>query len=82
MSQFQRVTLYAEDQSKRKFQCYFSSKKSLENFVRILDSLDHCAMEWDLYDTEDMMLFNYPLLPGNMAGLKIAMRRLYPDMGY
>jgi hypothetical protein len=82
MTQFQRVTLYAEDMSHRKFQCYFSCKKSLDNFVKLLNSLDHNCMEWDLWDTEDMMLFNYPLIPGNRRGLEIAMRRLYPNMGY
>jgi hypothetical protein len=80
MAQFQRVTLYAQDMSHRKFQCYFSSQKSLDNFVKLLNSLDHNTMEWDLWDESDMMTFNYPLIPGNLSGLKIAMRRLYPDM--
>lgn len=77
---YQRVKLYAQDGSKRRINCYFSCPKALKNFVKILDSLDHCTMEWDLFDEEDIPLFNYPLIPGNMTGFKIAYKSLYPDL--
>jgi len=75
---YQRVTFYADDNSKRKLDCYFQSKKAFDKFLDIINKADYTIMTYDLWDDVIIMKHDYPLIPGNVRGFKMVMKSLYP----
>ena len=47
---YQRVTFYADDNSKRKLDCYFQSKKAFDKFLDIINKAAHTIMTYDLVE--------------------------------